>query len=91
MSLANNTAILETNQTQIGEWEIRLMAVVEWDESAVGINSTYFLEVLWVIETSHISVQYENPLAPILITPLTDPDKKEDNSSFRHIIMPLKI
>jgi len=44
------------------------------------------------METSHISIQYENPLAPILITPLTDPDKKKkDNSEFRHIIMPLKI
>ena len=92
MSLANNEVTLETNQTQIGEGEIRLVAVVEWEESQVWINSTYFLEVLWVMETSHISIQYENPLAPILITPLTDPDKKKkDNSEFRHIIMPLKI
>ena len=92
MSLTNNEVTLETNQTQIGEWEIRLVAVVEWEESQVWINSTYFLEVLWVMESSHISVQYENPLAPILITPLADPDKKKkDNSVFRHIIMPLKI
>ena len=92
MSLANNEVTLETNQTQIWEWEVRLTAVVEWEESQVGINSTYFLEVLWVMETSHISIQFENPLAPILITPLLDPEKKQkDNSEFRHIIMPLKI
>ena len=92
MSLANNEVTLETNQTQIWEWEVRLTAVVEWEESQVGINSTYFLEVLWVMETSHISIQFENPLAPILITPLIDPEKKQkDNSEFRHIIMPLKI
>ncbi len=93
MSLANNAITLETNQTQIGEWEIRLVAVVEGEESAVWINSTYFLEVLGVMETTHISIQYENPLAPILITPLIDPEKKKDTllSDFRHIIMPLKI
>ncbi|MCD5380742.1 DNA polymerase III subunit beta [Candidatus Gracilibacteria bacterium] len=91
MSLANNEVTLETNQTQIGEGEVRLTAVVEGEESQVGINSTYFLEVLGVMETSHISIQFENPLAPILITPLIDPEKKKDISEFRHIIMPLKI
>jgi hypothetical protein len=31
-------------------------------------------------------------LAPILITPVVDPDKKnKEKDEFRHIIMPLKI
>jgi len=88
---AENGIILETNETQIGEWEVRLVWVVEWENAQIWINSTYFLEVLWVIDTTHISIQFENPLAPILITPLIDPEKKKDNSEFRHIIMPLKI
>jgi DNA polymerase-3 subunit beta len=88
---ADKWIILETNETQIGEWEVRLVWVVEWENAQIWINSTYFLEVLWVIETTHISIKFENPLAPILITPLIDPDKKKDNSEFRHIIMPLKI
>ncbi len=92
MSLsAEKGIILETNQTQIGEWEIKLTAVVEGEETIIWINSTYFLEVLGVIPTSHISIQFESPLAPVLITPLTDPEKKVDDSWFRHIIMPLKI
>jgi len=86
-----NWIILETNQTQIGEWEVNIIAAVEWENTQIWINSTYFLEVLWVIETTHISIQFENPLAPILITPLIDPEKKKDNSEFRHIIMPLKL
>lgn len=88
---AQNGIILETNETQIGEWEVRLVWVVEWENTQIWINSTYFLEVLWVIETTHISIQFENPLAPILITPLVDPEKKKDDSEFRHIIMPLKL
>ncbi len=88
---AENWILLETNETQIGEGEVRLVWVVEWENAQIWINSVYFLEVLWVIETTHISIQFENPLAPILITPLIDPDKKKDNSEFRHIIMPLKL
>ena len=91
MSLVWNEIILETNETQIWEWEVRLIWAVEWEESVVWVNSVYFLEVLSVIDTTHISIQFENPLAPILITPLIDPDKKKNNSEFRHIIMPLKI
>jgi len=91
MSLSWNEIVLETSETQIWEWEVRLVWVVEWEESVVWVNSVYFLEVLWVIDTTHISIQFENPLAPILITPLIDSEKKKDNSDFRHIIMPLKI
>ena len=82
--------ILETNETQIWEWQVRLSWVVEWEDAIIWINSIFFLEVLWVIETSHISISFESALAPILITPLSDPEK-ETKDEFRHIIMPLKI
>jgi DNA polymerase III sliding clamp (beta) subunit (PCNA family) len=48
------------------------------------------LEVLGVIETTHISISFESPLSPILISPIADPEK-ESKDSFKHIIMPLKI
>jgi DNA polymerase-3 subunit beta len=83
--------VLETNETQIWEWETRLVWAVDWEDNIIWINSVYFLEVLWVIDTTHVSISFESALAPILITPLADPDKKKDDSSFTHIIMPLKI
>jgi len=56
------------------------------------MNSTYFLQVLEVIGTTHVAIQFESPLSPILITPLADPDKASTSSEkFQHIIMPLKI
>ena len=92
MSLSSERGIeLETSETQIGEWNITLVWAVEWEDNVVWINSTYFLEVLGVIETTHVSVSFENPLSPILITPITDHEKKKNNDTFRHIIMPLKI
>jgi DNA polymerase III sliding clamp (beta) subunit (PCNA family) len=43
------------------------------------------------METTHINISFENPLSPILISPVTDPEKRDDTHSFKHIIMPLKI
>ena len=92
MSLSSERGIeLETSETQIWEWNITLVWAVEWEDNIVWINSTYFLEVLGVIDTTHVSVSFETPLSPILITPITDPEKKKNNDTFRHIIMPLKI
>jgi len=91
MSLSSERWIeLETSQTQIWEWDVTLVWVVEWENNVVWINSTYFLEVLNVIETTHVSISFESPLSPILISPIADPEK-EAKDSFKHIIMPLKI
>lgn len=89
---SENGILLETSQTQIGEGEIGLVWSVEWEDAIIGINSTYFLEALGAIETSHISLQFESPLAPILLLPVPDEwAKKALPGQFRHIIMPLKI
>ena len=83
--------ILETNETQIWEGQVRLSWAVEWEDNIIGINSIFFLEVLGVINTTHISISFESALAPVLITPLKDPEKWEQWDLFKHIIMPLKI
>ena len=89
---SENGILLETSQTQIGEGEIGLVWSVEWEDAIIGINSTYFLEALGAIETSHISLQFESPLAPILLLPVDDEwAKKPLPGQFKHIIMPLKI
>lgn len=87
---AEDWILLETSETQIWEWKVSIVWSVEWEDNIVWINSTYFLEVLWTIETTHVSISFESALAPILITPVEDGDKKQD-WEFRHIIMPLKI
>jgi DNA polymerase III sliding clamp (beta) subunit (PCNA family) len=43
------------------------------------------------MDTTHVAISFENPLSPILIAPIIDPEKGSNNESFRHIIMPLKI
>ncbi len=84
--------LLETSETQIGEGEVQLVGSVEGEDAVIGINSTYFLEALGVIDTTHVSLQFESPLAPILLLPILDEGaKKALPGNFRHIIMPLKI
>jgi DNA polymerase III subunit beta len=87
---AESGVFIETSETQIGEWEVKLAWSVQGEDNIIGINSTYFLEVLGVMESTHISLQFENPLAPVLILPVDD-DKKNKGGQFKHIIMPLKI
>jgi len=93
MSLSSeNGILLETSETQIWEGSVKLVWVVEGEENIVWINSTYFLEVLGVMDSSHISISFESPLSPIMITPIVDPEKNGiDLWEFKHIIMPLKI
>ncbi len=92
MSLSSNTGILiETSETQIWEGKVNLVWSVEWEDNIIWINSIFLLEALWVMESSHISISFETPLSPILIVPKDEKEKKEDKSSFKHIIMPLKI
>ncbi len=86
-----NWIVIESSETQIWEWEIKLTGAIEWEDNVIGINSTFLIEALWVIETTHVSISFESPLSPILITPLTDPEKENNTSNFKHIIMPLKI
>ncbi|MCD5375465.1 DNA polymerase III subunit beta [Candidatus Gracilibacteria bacterium] len=89
---AESGILLETSETQIGEGELPLPGAVEGEDAIIGINSTYFLEALGAIETTHISLQFESPLAPILLLPVLDEGaKKALPGEFRHIIMPLKI
>jgi len=82
--------LIETNETEIWEGENILVWAIDGDDNIIWINSTYFLEVLQNIETSHISISFESPLSPILIKPIKE-GKNLDNSIYRHIIMPLKI
>lgn len=92
MSLSSERWIeLETSETQIWEWNITLAWAIEWENNIIWINSIYFLEALGVIDTTHVRISFENPLSPILITPVKDPEKWKTQDEFRHIIMPLKI
>jgi DNA polymerase-3 subunit beta len=90
INFLDNVITLKTDETQIWEWVVTIQASTEWEEDIIWLNSIYFLEVLWVIDTDHVDIRFESPLSPINILPIEEENKDKD-SSFNHIIMPLKI
>lgn len=78
---------LDSGDTEIGAGEIELTADVEGNDQ-VGLNATYFIDALQVIEGEDVRIGFETSLSPILLQGTSMNTKEED---FRHIIMPLKI
>lgn len=79
---------ISTGDTEIGAGTIRIPSSVEGEDSTVGINSAYLLEVLNVIKDDYVSIDFETNLSPVLVRGVPE---KNGKAAFRHIIMPLKI
>lgn len=79
---------ISTWDTEIGAWRVELPASIEWENSAIWLNSLYLIEVLNVIKDDYISIDFETSLSPIVVRWITE---KEQNFEYKHIIMPLKI
>lgn len=92
MIFESTSMLIETSQTQIGQGKLELTWSLDWDKSGIWVNSTYLLQVLSSVESSHVSISFENPLSPIMIKPVFDESEESKKSGdFKHIIMPLKI
>lgn len=79
---------LFTGDTEIGAGRITIPASIEWEDTTVGLNATYLLEVLSVIRDDYVSLDFETSLSPIMVQAVPAEDSKQ---SYKHIIMPLKI
>lgn len=79
---------INTGDTEIGAADVRIPASIEGTDASVGLNAAYLLDVLSVIKTEHVSIDFETPLSPVMIRGVPSESAKE---SYRHIIMPLKI
>lgn len=78
---------LDSGDTEIGAGEIELTAQVEGNDQ-IGLNATYIIEALQVVEGDDVRIGFETSLSPVLFQgTVLDTDKE----NFRHIIMPLKI
>jgi DNA polymerase-3 subunit beta len=78
---------LNSGDTELGASETEIPAEIEGNDQ-VGLNATYFIDALQVIEGDDVRIGFETSLSPILLQGTSLDTSKED---FRHIIMPLKI
>jgi DNA polymerase-3 subunit beta len=79
---------ISTGDTEIGASSISISGSVEGQEDVIGINSDYLLQTLSVMREDYISIEYKNPLSPIVIKGVP---AENGGKSYRHLIMPLKI
>ncbi len=75
---------LSSKSADLGEAEEEIPATYQGEMFSAGFNARYFLDVLSVIETEHLSLQMETPLSPCLI-------QEQDNSTFKAVVMPVKV
>jgi DNA polymerase III sliding clamp (beta) subunit (PCNA family) len=86
-SIATGVIRLDSGDTELGAGETEITAEIEGNDQ-VGLNATYFIDALQVVEGEDVRIGFETSLSPILIQGTSLNTKEED---FRHIIMPLKI
>jgi DNA polymerase-3 subunit beta len=78
---------ISTWDTEVGASTISVPGSVEGQSEIVGLNAQYLLDVLSVVQDDYTSLEFKNPLSPIVIRSVGG----DDAARFRHIIMPLKI
>lgn len=79
---SNGTVSIHSLASQLGENVSEIVAKPSSD-GTITINSRYIIEALGVVDAEAIDFGFSGKLAPCVIRPTTD-------SSYTHIIMPLK-
>lgn len=79
---------IAVEDAEVGTGSIQVVATVEGENTKVGINSTFLLEVLGVIRDDYVSVEFESPTSPIVVKGVTG-GKSDD--VYRHICMPIRL
>lgn len=75
---------LFTDETQVGEGESDVYITLEGEENTIALNSQYLLDILLVLDSENVFFEMTDNISPIII-------RTEKDSTFIHIIMPLKV
>lgn len=75
---------IATEETEIGSGSTNIDAKLEGEGVLMALNAQYLLDALQVISTENIIIKTGDALAPVKIS-------AENDDSFVHIIMPLKV
>ncbi|MCC7288955.1 DNA polymerase III subunit beta [bacterium] len=77
---------ISSSAAQVGENQSSLETKLVGDPGEISLNAKYLLDVLTVVKTPTVKLGISGKLNPCLVTPV----KGEQDTSYRHIIMPLR-
>ncbi len=84
ISIEKEHISIATEETEIGSGTTNVDASVEGEGTLMALNAQYLLDALQVVSTENVILKTGNTLAPVKIS-------AENDDSFVHIIMPLKV
>jgi DNA polymerase-3 subunit beta len=84
VSVEKSHISIATEETEIGSGTTNIEANVEGEGVLMALNAQYLLDALQVVSTENVVLKTGEALSPVKIS-------AEDDDSFVHIIMPLKV
>ena len=84
VQLEKNKMLLSTNNPELGEANEDLAVEYGGDDLTIGFNSRYLMDVLAAMENEEITMTFNDPLSPCLIT-------EEGEQNYKCVVMPMRV
>jgi len=84
MDLGDNKLTITTSNPDMGEATDEIAIEYTGEKTALGLNAKYLLDIIEVMSSDRVIMEFQGALNPVLI-------KDEQDAEFRCVIMPMRI
>ncbi len=84
MDLGENRLTVTTSNPDMGEATDEIAVAYEGEKTALGLNARYLLDIIEVMSSDKVIMEFQGALNPVLI-------KDEQDADYRCVIMPMRI
>lgn len=80
---------VEADNPDLGQIREEVLASYAGSDLAIGFNARYLIDILQQIQTTHLQMQMNGELDPVVVQPCLDEDRPD--SSYVSVVMPMRI
>jgi DNA polymerase III subunit beta len=84
MDLGDNKLIVTTSNPDMGEATEEIVIEYTGEKTALGLNAKYLLDIIEVMSSERVIIEFQGALNPVLI-------RDEQDTEYRCVIMPMRI